>query len=216
MGDRVPLRKRLWPFRKRPKAPKTWTRPEDYGRVLSTAQWGGPGARRSGRLVRLWRAIRWWLALIVLAAVWVLYRNAIAYDPPAFLQGEPVAIDGTFTRCSAGRGQLCVVDGDTLHLDARTIRLVGIDAPEVRARCPAEALGAERATAVLQRWVNAAPFELVPRLDSPTDKYGRELMTARRTVRAGSGDARAETAAEVLIEAGVARPYHGDARAGWC
>ena len=210
MGDRVPFRQRLWPLRKRPKAPKSWTRPEDYGQVLPASQWRGEPARPN-ILVRFWRAIRWWLALIVLAVVWVLYRNAIAYDPPAFLQGEPVEVSGTFTRCGAGRGQLCVVDGDTLKLDQRTIRLVGLDAPEVRARCPAEALGAERATAVLQRWVNAAPFELVPRLDSPTDKYGRELMTARRDV---SG--RPETAAEVLIEAGVARAYLGDARQGWC
>lgn len=201
MGDLIPFRKR----------PKSWTRPEDYGHVLPTAQWSGPEARGSGRPIRLWRAIRWWLALIVLAALWVLYRNAIAYDPPAFLQGEPVKVSGTFTRCGAGRGQLCVVDGDTLKLDKRTIRLVGVDAPEVRARCPAEALGAERATAVLQRWVNAAPFELAPRLDRPTDKYGRELMTARRIVRG-----REETAAEVLIEAGVARAYLGDARASWC
>ena len=201
MGDLIPFRKR----------PKSWTRPEDYGHVLSTATWQGKPARRNGPLVRLWRASRWWLALIVLAALWVLYRNAIAYDPPAFLEGEAVAVDGTFTRCGAGRGELCVVDGDTLKLNERMVRIVGIDAPEAKARCPAEALGAERATAVLQRWVNAAPFELVPRLDSPTDKYGRELMTARREVRG-----RSETAAEVLIEAGVARPYLGEARAGWC
>ena len=140
-----------------------------------------------------------------------------------------MAVDGSFTRCGADRGapqaaRLCVVDGDTLKipgresgkLDARTIRIVGIDAPELRARCPAEAAGAERATAVLQRWVNAAPFELVPRLDAPTDKYGRELMTARRPVRGRPGGDRAETAAEVLIEAGVARAYRGEARTGWC
>ena len=36
-------------------------------------------------------------------------------------------------------------------------------------------------------------------------------MTARRVVRG-----RTETAAEVLIEAGVARAYLGEARAGWC
>ena len=207
MGD-------LIPFRKKPKAPKSWTKPEDYarkwGRVLPAEQWSGEPAR-ANILVRFWRAIRWWLALIVLAMVWVLYRNAIAYDPPAFLEGDSIAVSGTFTRCGASRGPLCVVDGDTLKLQQRTIRIVGIDAPETRAQCPAEALGAERATAVLQRWVNAAPFELVPRLDSPTDKYGRELMTARRMVRG-----RNETAAEVLIEAGVARPYLGDARAGWC
>ncbi|MDP3675005.1 MAG: hypothetical protein Q8R44_07900 [Novosphingobium sp.] len=212
MGDLIPFRKR----------PKAWTKPEDYGHVLPASQWQGEESGRSGRanlLVRFWRAIRWWLALIVLAAVWVLYRNAIAFEPPAFLEGQPVAVDGTFTRCGAGRAPLCVVDGDTLKIPVReggklaqrTIRIVGIDAPEARARCPAEALGAARAAAVLQRWVNAAPFELVPRLDAPTDKYGRELMTARRIVRG-----RSETAAEVLIEAGVARAYMGEARAGWC
>ena len=201
MGDLIPFRKR----------PKSWTRPEDYGHVLTTEKWQGKPPRRNGRLIRLWRGIRWWLALIVLAAVWVLYRNAIAYDPPAFLEGQPVAVNGTFTRCGAGRGVLCVVDGDTLNIGTRHIRLVGLDAPEVRARCPAEAAGAERATAVLQRWVNAAPFELVPRLDHPTDKYGRDLMTARRMVRG-----QPETAAQVLIEAGVARAYLGEARKGWC
>ena len=200
MGDLIPFRKR----------PKSWTKPEDYGHVLPASQWSGEQARPN-ILVRFWRAIRWWLGIVVIAALWVLWRNAIAYDPPAFLEGQPVAVDGQFTRCGSGRGVLCVVDGDTLNLGPRHVRLVGLDAPEVRAQCPAEALGAERATAVLQRWVNAAPFELVPRLDRPTDKYGRELMTARRTVRG-----RSETAAEVLIEAGVARAYMGEARAGWC
>ena len=203
MGDLVP-------FRKRPKTPKSWTKPEDYGHVLPASQWRGEPAR-ANIFVRLWRAARWWLGIVVIAVLWVLYRNAIAYDPPAFLEGQPVAVNGQFTRCGAGRSALCVVDGDTLKLDQRTVRIVGIDAPEVRAQCPAEAAGAERATAVLQRWVNAAPFELVPRLDRPTDKYGRELMTARRTVRG-----QLETAAEVLIEAGVARTYLGEARAGWC
>ncbi|MEO6388775.1 MAG: hypothetical protein ABIT16_08240 [Croceibacterium sp.] len=211
MGDLIPFRKRPKP----PRTPKSWTKPEDYGHVLSASQWRGEPARPN-ILIRFWRAIRWWLGIVVIAALWVLYRNAIAYDPPAFLEGQPVAVNGQFTRCGAGRGPLCVVDGDTLKLDQRTMRIVGIDAPEVRAQCPAEALGAERATAVLQRWVNAAPFDLVPRLDRPTDKYGRELMTARRTVRGPSGVARTETAAEVLIEAGVARAYLGDARAGWC
>ena len=201
MGDLIPFRKR----------PKSWTRPEDYGHVLPASQWRGEDTGRPNFLVRFWRGARWWLGIVVIAALWVLYRNAIAFDPPAFLEGQPVAIDGSFTRCGAERAPLCVVDGDTLRIDTRTIRIVGIDAPEAKARCPAEALGAARATAVLQRWLNAAPFELVPRLDAPTDKYGRELMTARREVRG-----RSETAAEVLIEAGVARPYLGEARAGWC
>ena len=81
MGDLLPFRKR----------PKTWTRPEDYGHVLSALQWGGEPPRRN-ILVRFWRAIRWWLGIVVIAALWVLYRNAIAYDPPAFLEGQPVAV----------------------------------------------------------------------------------------------------------------------------
>jgi endonuclease YncB( thermonuclease family) len=104
-----------------------------------------------------------------------------------------------------------VIDGDTLKLGDRKVRLVGIDAPEVEARCPAEAAGAERATAALQAWLNAGPFELVARLDAPTDKYGRDLMTARRTF--GS---RTETAAEALLRAGVVREYAGEARRSWC
>ena len=145
MGDLIPFRKR----------PKTWTRPEDYGHVLSASQWGGEPPYRN-ILVRFWRAIRWWLGVIVIAVLWVLYRNAIAFDPPAFLEGQPVTVGGTFTRCGTGRGPLCVVDGDTLKLNARAIRIVGIDAPEAKAQCPAEALGAERATAVLQRWGDRA------------------------------------------------------------
>jgi len=196
VGDLVPFRKRR----------KRWTRPEDYGRVLPTETWQGrPAPQRRWRAV--WRGLRWWLALVVLAALWVLWRDAIAYDPPAFLEGRPVAVSGPFTRCGTGRGPQCVVDGDTLKLGERTVRLVGIDAPEVRARCPAEAAGAGRATAALLVWANAGPFELVPRLDGPTDKYGRELMTARR----GS-----VTAAQALLAAGVVRAYAGEARAGWC
>jgi len=198
----------LLPFRKRR---KTWTRPEDYGRVLPTSTWRGEPRRRGGALARLWRGARWWLALIALAAVWVLYRDAQRFDPPAFLEGEAVAVAGPFARCAAGRGERCVIDGDTLALGGRTVRLVGLDAPELHGACPAEREAAARASAVLLRWVNAAPFELVPRLDRPTDKYGRELMTARRSL-----DGRSETAAEVLIEAGLARPYTGDARRSWC
>ena len=201
MGDLLPFRKRR----------KTWTRPEDYGRVLPTSTWRGEPRRGPGRLTRLWRASRWWLALIALTGLWVLWRDAARFDPPALLEGQPVKVEGDWTLCGAGRGPLCVVDGDTLKVGERRVRIVGLDAPEAEARCTAEAEGAQRAAAVLLRWVNAAPFELVPRLDSPTDKWGRELMTARRTVRG-----RSETAAEVLIEAGVARPYTGDARLGWC
>jgi len=201
MGDLIPFRKRH----------KTWTRAEDYGRVLPTGVWRGEPLRRTSMLARFWRGARWWLALVALALAWVLYRDATVFAPPTFLEGQPVEVAGRFERCAAGHGALCVIDGDTLAVGPRTVRLVGIDAPELHGRCAAEIAGAQRAAAVLLRWVNAAPFELVPRIDRPTDKYGRELMTARRSV-----NGRSETVEDVMLEAGVVRAYFGEARQGWC
>ena len=118
----------LLPFRKRR---KSWTRPEDYGakdygRVLPTRTWRGE-PRGRGALGRLWRAARWWLALIALAALWVLYRDAQRFAPPAFLEGEATPVAGAFARCAAGSGPRCVIDGDTLALGGRTVRLVGLE-----------------------------------------------------------------------------------------
>ena len=64
---------------------------------------------------------------------------------------------------------------------------------------------------MLQRWVNAAPFDLVARLDRPTDKYGRDLMTARRVT-----EGRSDVAGDALLSQGVVRAYAGEARQGWC
>ena len=196
MGDLIPFRRRK----------KTWTKPEDYGRVLPTAAWQGE-PRRTSTWHQAWRSVRAWILLIALVTLWFVYREAGAFHPPRFLEGKAIAVSGDFTRCGPDRGAFCVVDGDTFKLGDRTIRLVGLDAPEVRARCPAEAAAAERATEALRRWLNAAPFELAARLDAPTDEYGRALMTARR------GEA---TAAEALIAQRVARPYAGEARQSWC
>lgn len=201
MGD-------LIPFRRKPRARKSWTRPEDYGHVLPTKTWNG---RRTSTWGEAWRSVRAWVLLIALVTLWFVYREAGAFDPPSFLEGKPVAVAGDFTRCGQGRGAFCVIDGDTLKLGDRKVRLNGIDAPEVKAMCPAEAAGAERATAALQRWVNAGPFELVARLDQPTDRYGRDLMTARRVAQG-----RTETAAQALLAAGVVREYGGEARRSWC
>ena len=54
---------------------------------------------------------------------------------------------GPFTRCGTGNSTNCVVDGDTLRIGARRIRLIGIDAPELHSpACPTEAAQAEAAT----------------------------------------------------------------------
>ena len=48
----------------------------------------------------------------------------------------PSQVTERFTRCGPGRGHACVIDGDTIKLGDRKIRIIGIDTPEVDAQCP--------------------------------------------------------------------------------
>ena len=79
-------------------------------------------------------------------------------------------------------------------------------------QCPAEARLAEAATVRLQQLLNAGAFEMVGRIDEPTDRYGRELKTLRRRMADGSY---ASIAAQ-MREEGHARRYMGGLRGGWC
>lgn len=92
----------------------------------------------------------------------------------------------------------CVVDGDTIWVDREKIRLLDIDAPEMRGRCARE-----------RRLARASRDRLVELLNSRTvaiervgvDRYGRTL-------------ARLGDVGEVLVKDGLARRW-GDRR-GWC
>lgn len=160
--------------------------------------------RRMGR--RLGRAF---LSLLVLLALVALaYAYGRATRPPIMVEqvGDP------FTRCGHGRGRNCVIDGDTFKIGARTIRVAGIDAPELDGQCPAETTQAETATRALHDWLNRGPFTLTSDPRAPTDKYGRELMIVTR----GAADGGEERLADYMIRQGGARRYGGEARDGWC
>ncbi|QKV19711.1 thermonuclease family protein [Oricola thermophila] len=76
--------------------------------------------------------------------------------------------------CGSGRRVNCVVDGDTLWLDGEKIRIVNIDAPEVKGRCRAERERAATATRMLASLVSNRPI----RLDREgRDRYGRTLAS---------------------------------------
>ncbi|KQP65251.1 DUF2510 domain-containing protein [Nocardioides sp. Leaf285] len=95
-----------------------------------------------------------------------------------------------------------VVDGDTLELgDGTTVRLVGVDTPEV-GEC-----GSEKATALLSRLVLGARVDL-RRSDEDRDRYGRLL----RYVDLTSGP-RPDTGLR-LIDAGLAVARY-DSRDGY-
>lgn len=147
----------------------------------------------------------------ILLTIWPAADPALI-EPPRFLSTEPERVSEHFTRCGPGRGHACVVDGDTIKLGERRIRIIGIDTPEVDARCPAEAVQAEAATAELQRLLNQGPFEMVGRIDDRRDKYGRELLALRRT----RPDGTVQSIADDMRERGLARRYLGGFRSGWC
>lgn len=193
---------RVIPFRRRRKG--------DFGRVLPTRQWRG--TRRRGRLGRWLVALRPFLLLAILLIVWAGYDPALV-EPPGFLSGPPERVAGSFTRCGPGRGTFCVIDGDTFKLGERKVRLIGIDAPETHpARCPAEALAGEAATAELQRLLNQGPFIMTGRIDDAKDRYGRDLRSVTRRLSEGS----VQSVGADMLASDTVRRYAGGLRGGWC
>jgi endonuclease YncB( thermonuclease family) len=139
-------------------------------------------------------------------------NHAVA-APPA------VAVDATRAR-PAGRAVhpadvLRVLDGDTFEarvhvwpgLDVTTkVRLRGIDAPELKAKCSEERAKAEAArnalTAILaQGEVGISQVGL--------DKFGGRVDATASTKTTPDVSA-------ALLQAGMARSYDGGRRAGWC
>ena len=109
-----------------------------------------------------------------------------------------------------------VIDGDTLEVEVRiwfgqdvtvNVRVLGVDTPEMKGKCPAEIEAAKKAG--MFTWGLAPPGGLVQLHSVKPDKY------------AGRVDAIVELSngrdlAAALIAAGLARPYAGDKRQSWC
>ena len=192
-----------------------WTKPRDYRAPPPLKFWpdddnvtlGGIARETVGWLGKL----RPFILGAILLTIWPAADPALV-EPPSFLATAPEQVSEHFTRCGPGRGHACVVDGDTITLGQRKIRIIGIDTAEVDARCPAEAVQAEAATAELQRLLNQGPFEMVGRIDERTDKYGRELLALRRT----RPDGTVQSIADDMRSSGLARRYLGGFRSGWC
>jgi len=107
-----------------------------------------------------------------------------------------------------------VIDGDTFEASAAIwlgqqisvrVRISGIDAPELRARCDAERRRAEAARDYLGKRIEGGEVRLS---FVRYDKYGGRVDAAVTDPR---GDI-----AEAMIRAGLARLYDGGHREGWC
>lgn len=152
------------------------------------------------------RALRNALVLAILVALALFALPGVIP-----LDREREVVDERFVRCGQGSSFACVVDGDSIRLGKRRVRILGIDAPELRdPKCEGERQLAERSTDALLGWLNRGAFELVRDARSDRDQYGRDL---RRIVRTDGG--REESAGDWLIDEGLAAPYLGR-KAAWC
>jgi micrococcal nuclease len=108
-----------------------------------------------------------------------------------------------------------VLDGDTFEARVRIwpgmeittrVRLRGIDAPELRARCDDERMKALAARDALARLLaeGSVGISCVGQ-----DKYGGRVDADVSTARTPDVSAR-------MLEGGFARPYSGGRRASWC
>lgn len=153
---------------------------------------------------RRWRALRWWLALggILLISAWLL-------DLPT-RGGDWAAYQQRFVLCGERGGNAgCVIDGDTIAIGQRRIRLAGFDAPELDGECEAERALAVQARVALRDWLNAGSFLMDGGDAPPRDQYGRELRSVRR---AGGGE---EWLSDAMIDGGFARRSRVSGR-DWC
>jgi micrococcal nuclease len=167
--------------------------------------------RRRRRSPLLFAARPFALAAVLVVA-WA-GADPMLIDPPAFLSSDPERISEYFSRCGPGRSHACVVDGDTIKIGQRKVRIIGIDAPETHpARCPEEAHLGEQATARLQELLNQGPFELVAPLYGKQDRYGRDLRSVNRTLPNGDR----QSIADEMRKSGLAHRYLGGFKPGWC
>jgi len=97
-----------------------------------------------------------------------------------------------------------VVDGDTIRAGGQTVRVMGLDAPELHGRCPRETELARAARDRLAQLI-AGGVTLEPH---GSDRYRRLLAVVR--------DARGRDVAQVMVAEGLARPYAGARREPWC
>ena len=87
-----------------------------------------------------------------------------------------------------------------------TVRLAHVDAPELRGACPLESALAASARQLVMAAAGAGNPVTLGVLGR--GKYGRILATVTTE--------RGQDLGRLLLDAGLARPYEGGKREGWC
>ena len=127
--------------------------------------------------------------------------------------GFPGPVEAQLTR---------VIDGDTFEARIRIwfgqeittlVRIRGIDAPERKSRCQQEADGARNASEMLAELLGSATIQLQ---DIALDKFGGRVLASVTIRDPAAADETPENVASLMLATGMARPYAGGRRQGWC
>lgn len=144
------------------------------------------------------------------AGVAPVTASRIDNQPP-----PPVIARADIVRAAHPAEVLRVIDGDTFEarvnlwpgLDVTTrVRLRGIDAPELKARCGEERVKAEAALDALRALLDEGEVNIS---HVTLDKYGGRVVASASTQMTPDVSA-------ALLNAGHARRYGGGHRDGWC
>lgn len=160
---------------------------------------------RQFRTPSKWRKIVFPIVALAAIALAVTLDDRLSHTqrPSDGIEGTvDIRVSGiNFRRCGIPPHYDCVIDGDTFYYHDQSIRISGIDAPEINPpECDLEAELGEAASLRLLQLLNGGPFEIEFSGPEDEDQYGRKLRTAVRDGR-DFGD--------ILMDEGLARRWAG-------
>jgi endonuclease YncB( thermonuclease family) len=123
------------------------------------------------------------------------------------VQTAVLALLLSLSAAAAAEASCRALDGDTYICRGERIRLENADSPELHGRCDAELEAARAARAFAQTALDGAREIKIEIGRRAHDRYGRTLAHILVDGR---------DLGELLVGIGLARPYHGERRRGWC
>jgi len=198
---------------------RRWTRVTDYlpdaDAHIANVQWSKPSPRHARPPRPSESAAKRGARGLILPALAVAFAVLISTFAAGLLGVRDQARSGAggttsrglvFGLCSDGGLTNCVASGDSFYLGGKTVRIAGIEAPQLYgAACPREAeLGRESARK-LQGLLNSGELEMA-KADQDLDRYGIWLRAV---------SVNGQSVARTMIDARLAREI-GDSTRSWC
>lgn len=148
------------------------------------------------------------IAAVLLAIALSIWGSGVLEKPstPPAAGSRTTSSGLVFGLCNSGGLTNCVASGDSFYLGGKTVRLAGIEAPQLYgAACPKESALARTSAARLQELLNSGQLEMT-KVGPDLERYGLLL----RNVAVDGKDV-----GEAMVREGLARRI-GDLTRSWC